>query len=583
MRGLCSATSLRGWTVTDAALTNVLDRLQGVRRCGGQYQALCPAHDDTKPSLSIRLTDDRVLLHCHAGCDTKDVLSAIGLTFADLYVGDRQPPMRGGRKRDGQDNAASESVSTASSPPQDHRSPIKYKYTNAEGEVVFTKVRARNKQFRVETPPGRTVSEIDRPLFRLPQLLATPADVEILIVEGERDVLTAESHGCVATTCGGATQWGRFDWSPLHGRSVVLVPDADRPGALMMERIGQLLYGKAATIKLLTLPNVPAGGDLSDWFGAGGDVDALHRLILAAPAWRPKPRDGELVNATPILQRFRGGPSPDAEETPQTFDTMRILDRPHARSPMELATGTVTTIGGSTGVGKSALCEALLWGICDEHRNARVLLASAEMMPEVVIARELQRLTGVCAQDIRLGRLSGSSQTRVTEATERLDEIMPRFGIIHRPRSMPHVRKACAELDPDVVVVDYAQLIAGNPDNPRAAIDELMMACRDIADEGRAVVLISALSRTRLPTKFAPCHPDELIGLFRESSGIEYTSDRAAILRRVKPTREVEMGEGEVLAELAIVKNRFGALGGYLARFHAPSLSWRINPEPREA
>ena len=37
---------------------------------GGGYQSLCPAHDDNKPSLSINEgTDERVLLHCHAGCE----------------------------------------------------------------------------------------------------------------------------------------------------------------------------------------------------------------------------------------------------------------------------------------------------------------------------------------------------------------------------------------------------------------------------------------------------------------------------------------------------------------------------------
>jgi len=30
--------------------------------------ALCPAHDDRNPSLSIQLADDRILIHCFAGC-----------------------------------------------------------------------------------------------------------------------------------------------------------------------------------------------------------------------------------------------------------------------------------------------------------------------------------------------------------------------------------------------------------------------------------------------------------------------------------------------------------------------------------
>ena len=60
---------------------NVLDRLEGVRPNGNGYKALCPAHDDRdNPSLSVGVGEDgRVLLKCFVGCDTKDIVAAIGL------------------------------------------------------------------------------------------------------------------------------------------------------------------------------------------------------------------------------------------------------------------------------------------------------------------------------------------------------------------------------------------------------------------------------------------------------------------------------------------------------------------------
>lgn len=66
---------------------NLLSRLERVKRTGaGRYQARCPAHDDKGPSLSIRELDDgRVLVHCFAGCDVHSVLSAVGLSFDDLF------------------------------------------------------------------------------------------------------------------------------------------------------------------------------------------------------------------------------------------------------------------------------------------------------------------------------------------------------------------------------------------------------------------------------------------------------------------------------------------------------------------
>jgi len=64
----------------------LLSRLDGVKETGhGKYVARCPAHDDRSPSLAISEGDaGRTLLKCFAGCETEDVLSALGLTFSDV-------------------------------------------------------------------------------------------------------------------------------------------------------------------------------------------------------------------------------------------------------------------------------------------------------------------------------------------------------------------------------------------------------------------------------------------------------------------------------------------------------------------
>ncbi len=64
----------------------LLSRLQGIRPTGsGSWLAKCPAHSDRSPSLSIKAADDRILLHCFAGCEAAAVLQSIGLTFVDLF------------------------------------------------------------------------------------------------------------------------------------------------------------------------------------------------------------------------------------------------------------------------------------------------------------------------------------------------------------------------------------------------------------------------------------------------------------------------------------------------------------------
>ncbi|MNR26657.1 hypothetical protein D3C85_1438870 [compost metagenome] len=71
----------------------ILPRLDKVKPSGpGKWKARCPAHDDKDPSLSIREADDgKVLLHCWAGCEARDITAAIGLELRDLFPGDKQP------------------------------------------------------------------------------------------------------------------------------------------------------------------------------------------------------------------------------------------------------------------------------------------------------------------------------------------------------------------------------------------------------------------------------------------------------------------------------------------------------------
>ena len=64
----------------------ILSRLKDIRLAGeSKWQALCPAHEDHSPSLSITLGDDgRVLLKCFAGCSFEEICRAAGINPAEL-------------------------------------------------------------------------------------------------------------------------------------------------------------------------------------------------------------------------------------------------------------------------------------------------------------------------------------------------------------------------------------------------------------------------------------------------------------------------------------------------------------------
>lgn len=69
-----------------SAVNKLLDRLAGVKGTGpDRWIARCPAHPDKRPSLSIRDVGGKILLHDFAGCETADVLAALGLELADLF------------------------------------------------------------------------------------------------------------------------------------------------------------------------------------------------------------------------------------------------------------------------------------------------------------------------------------------------------------------------------------------------------------------------------------------------------------------------------------------------------------------
>ena len=45
----------------------------------GKVTALCPAHNDKNPSLSVTLTDQKIFLKCHAGCSFSAIVSALNM------------------------------------------------------------------------------------------------------------------------------------------------------------------------------------------------------------------------------------------------------------------------------------------------------------------------------------------------------------------------------------------------------------------------------------------------------------------------------------------------------------------------
>jgi hypothetical protein len=243
------------------------------RGSNGWWNAKCPAHQDGRASLGLRDADDGGLAYkCMAGCDSKavrDALKAKGL------LPERQ---KGERKAKASWNV----VAT-------------YDYTDEAGALLFQVCRMDPKDFRQRRPDPAArctwiwrLGDVRRVLYRLPELLASAPAEPVFLVEGEKDADRLRSLGLVATTNPqGAGKWLKADRDALAGRNVVALPDNDDAGRKHARQVAADLAGKAASMRLLELPNLPPKGDVSDWLDAGGTVEELRRLAAGAPEAEP--------------------------------------------------------------------------------------------------------------------------------------------------------------------------------------------------------------------------------------------------------------------------------------------------------
>jgi DNA polymerase len=117
--------------------------------------------------------------------------------------------------------------------------------------------------------------------YRLPEMLATPVDTLVLICEGEKDCETANAHGFTATTHpGGAGKWRKELAQYFAGRKrVCIAEDNDDPGKKNTAAILRALRSVVPEIGVLRFPELPAGGDLTDFFERGGTAAGLQIRI----------------------------------------------------------------------------------------------------------------------------------------------------------------------------------------------------------------------------------------------------------------------------------------------------------------
>jgi len=259
-------------------------RLQGQRLSHRQELMVhCLFHDDRNPSLSINM--EKGLWRCHAGCGEGGILD-----FEEKFSNcDRQTAKATVAELMGEKQLFSRA----------QKPEAIYPYHDAQGRVVFEKVRYPGKRFLQRRPTDKggydyKLGDLKKPLYRLPGLLVAN---EIFVCEGEKDadnVLAAfakeklpESVRIAATTnFDGAGKWKEHYGPFFAGKKVVIFPDQDEIGRKHAEQVAASLFPFACGIKVVNLPGLPDKGDVSDFLEHHSAADLVAE-IKKTPQWCP--------------------------------------------------------------------------------------------------------------------------------------------------------------------------------------------------------------------------------------------------------------------------------------------------------
>ena len=189
-------------------------------------------------------------------------------------------------------------------------------YRDGAGELIYQVLKFRfddtgEKCFQQRRPDGNdgwiyNLQDVRRLIYRLPELLAAPADAIVFIAEGEKDVERLTSLGLISTcNSGGAGKFGSELAQYLQGRHVVILADNDTAGHSHTEKVALSLRGVAASVKKLAFPGLRKGGDVSDWLDAGGTTEELLGLVSDLAEYEREPST-HTNGAAPALATHHG-------------------------------------------------------------------------------------------------------------------------------------------------------------------------------------------------------------------------------------------------------------------------------------
>lgn len=168
-----------------------------------------------------------------------------------------------------------------------------WEYRSAEGQIAFSVYRFDTDKGKETRPVSYNPEKQDwqwrlppspLPIYRLDRI-TSDKDADVVVVEGEKtaDAATERFPDYICTTsASGSSNALKSDWSPLYGRLVTLIPDADEPGTKYARTVAAELLVNGSEVFIIDTRALgwTDGDDVADYPDLSQDWLTEHRVPI---------------------------------------------------------------------------------------------------------------------------------------------------------------------------------------------------------------------------------------------------------------------------------------------------------------